>query len=537
MRSQLHVIPALAVAMLGRIEPGVAVPLKRRQAQGYRAFGVADDELELMTMSELDTKPLVELADEVKTDPAKVASSGGKEKELQSKGWAAKQDAREGDELAKINPSGSDITPPVALSAHGFQRVAALRDNGQMGSFMRRLIKEGGYNITDEESLKKLIPHFNGRQGNGTYQELLDALSQASRLEALSSKGTLPKLAEEAKSDPAEAANNGLKGNEQRPTGWAVKQGAPEGDKIVKNYASAPPVALSVHGFQRVAALQDNGAMGSFVRRLIEDRGYKIKDEEAFKKFVPHFNGRQGNGTYVELLNALGQASWLEAKLSNGPLAKLSWLEDELLNDAPAKLADEVRGGPTETANNSLKVKEVDSKVWAPKHDVREGDEIVSINERDAKGDPAKVANNGLKVKEVEPKVWAPKYDVREGDEIVSSNERDAKGDPAKVANNSLKAKELQPKGWFAENTVLEGDESVSVNGHTKDVLVKSYPAEAMTYVVGQTVESRSLAGKWWKAMITRVNDDSSYAMVVDDGYDTKWPNQGLSNIRPVQSS
>eukprot|EP00928_Gymnodinium_smaydae_P085949 TRINITY_DN696_c0_g4_i1.p1 TRINITY_DN696_c0_g4~~TRINITY_DN696_c0_g4_i1.p1 ORF type:complete len:591 (-),score=133.67 TRINITY_DN696_c0_g4_i1:56-1828(-) len=65
------------------------------------------------------------------------------------------------------------------LSEAGYQAVAALKDNGRMGLFVRTLLESQGRVIANMDAFRALLPRFSGMQGVKSYEALVNELSHA----------------------------------------------------------------------------------------------------------------------------------------------------------------------------------------------------------------------------------------------------------------------------------------------------------------------------------------------------------------------
>jgi len=66
----------------------------------------------------------------------------------------------------------------VALDEKGYSAVAALKDDSQMETYVRRVADKLGLRVNDEGSLKGMIPYYSGIKAKQTYNDLVAELTR-----------------------------------------------------------------------------------------------------------------------------------------------------------------------------------------------------------------------------------------------------------------------------------------------------------------------------------------------------------------------
>jgi hypothetical protein len=144
---------------------------------------------------------------------------------------------------------GEGRTAP--LSEEGYQRVAALKNMGQMKAFMRRIIAADGNAVTDEAGLSGVAPFYSGQVAMQSFEALQ---------------------------------------KDTRAATWVMP--LKEFRKAERTWGGTAP--LSEEGYQRVAEMKSDKEMTDFVNRVIASEARWVKDEAGLNGLVPYYSGTRG---------------------------------------------------------------------------------------------------------------------------------------------------------------------------------------------------------------------------------------------------
>jgi hypothetical protein len=184
----------------------------------------------------------------------------------------------------------------VPLSEEGYKIVAKLKDEREMGVFVKRVADELGYQIADEGSLNGVLPYYSGKKATQSFVALTSELSKTSKQrKGWAKKVSLPTA----------------KGSEQilLQESHRVVSSRPRASLMESRRMTAKEVPLSEEGYKTVVELKDNHEMAHFIKRVAEEHGYEIADAGSLSGVVPYYSGKKATQSFVALAAELGRTS------------------------------------------------------------------------------------------------------------------------------------------------------------------------------------------------------------------------------------
>lgn len=168
------------------------------------------------------------------------------------------------------------------LDEAGYQTVQQMRNNHEMEVFMRRTIADLDLVIVNEEGLNAMVPWLSGESGSSSFGnfkgKILNMLGKPDAWVA----------------DP------------QQPEPLAVTEVATPKMALTEVGNS---VALSEEGYMAAANLRSNTEMVSFINRVVDDMGLKVKNRGGVEGLAPFYSGDKQVGSLASLESEIFKAS------------------------------------------------------------------------------------------------------------------------------------------------------------------------------------------------------------------------------------
>jgi hypothetical protein len=183
-----------------------------------------------------------------------------------------------------INLAGVGTSAP--LTDLGYQRVADLNSNVEMGIFTLRTIRQLGYEVVDEERFNGLIPFYSGEKDRQSFSGLKQEIKTISK----------------------------------DLCAWIVeKDGQGDGETSGRN---AP---LTEQGYRMIARKHNPYEMEVYVHRLVQSMKMDVKSKAGLHGFVPYFDCERGAKSLTDLraelvTSAKSPDSWVT--MASGELAQ-----------------------------------------------------------------------------------------------------------------------------------------------------------------------------------------------------------------------
>jgi hypothetical protein len=172
------------------------------------------------------------------------------------------------------------------LSEAGYAQIARLRNDGQMKTFIRRVIKDMGLLALEDGPVNGLVPYYSGSKQTQSYQKLTRELQKIST----------------------------------GPCSWlAPLAGGGEEFKKLKQARADDmgcTVELGESGYARLAGRKSDTDMATFINRVISDMGLRALSENPIHGIAPYYSG-------ANAVQNLGSLKRELQKIKDGPC---SWL-------------------------------------------------------------------------------------------------------------------------------------------------------------------------------------------------------------------
>jgi len=163
---------------------------------------------------------------------------------------------------------GHGLGSTATIDEEGYEEVAKLKDDGEMKTFIKRVIRDYDCRVDDESGLMGIVPWFSGTTGVQSLAKLEESLLFA-------------------------VLANGKR--------WiSYKNGART------TGAHAP---LDLQGYMEVAIIRKHVEMEKFARRLAEHMGVKIIDEVGFKGMIKYHDGAAAFQSFDKLQQEIKSAA------------------------------------------------------------------------------------------------------------------------------------------------------------------------------------------------------------------------------------
>jgi hypothetical protein len=133
------------------------------------------------------------------------------------------------------------------LSEEGYKAVGSSDDVSQMKAFARRIANADGKKIVDESKFNGILPYYNGQVSVQSFAALQKELLSAPWVQSVRD--------------------------------W--------------EYADGNNVPLTEEGYQRVAKMQNNTMMKTFIRRVLSSQARFVTEEAGLSGFVPFYSGKR----------------------------------------------------------------------------------------------------------------------------------------------------------------------------------------------------------------------------------------------------
>lgn len=221
----------------------------------------------------------------------------------------------------------------VPLTEDGYRKVAALEDEEAMLKFVRRLSGALGMSTSTQEQLRDFIPWFDETTAKHSLAAMVSALEtlDMSNIAPLSEKGYQQVAALENDEAMLNFARRqldvlGLRAStEGHMRGWvpwfsgtkakqslaAMVNSLQAQDWVVHNKEMASIAPLSEDGYAQVAALEDDEAMLSFVRRELDALRLRASTQGHLRGWVPWFSGTKAKQTLAAMVDSLHKQDWV----------------------------------------------------------------------------------------------------------------------------------------------------------------------------------------------------------------------------------
>jgi len=183
--------------------------------------------------------------------------------------WAAWKTALLEIKSRKVSSGSSGLGNTASLDELGYQSVVDLKDDAQMGDFIRRLIEQLDCKIEDEGGFKGMIPYFSGTRDKQSFEKLRDTLSQA----------------------------------------FLVHGGSTWLSYRNESGITGDNASLDQVGYMKVAAQRNDEQMRKFVQRLLTQLGVKVIDESGLEGMLHHYSGVDDFQDYSKLLQEVRSAA------------------------------------------------------------------------------------------------------------------------------------------------------------------------------------------------------------------------------------
>jgi hypothetical protein len=184
----------------------------------------------------------------------------------------------------------------VPLSEEGYKAIAKLKDEREMGVFVKRVADELGYKIADEGSLNGVVPYYSGKKATQSFFALTAELSKTAKQR----KGWAKKASLAA--TPNDSTDQIL----LQESGRVVSH-RPRASLMDSGKMTAEEVPLNENGYETMVELRDDSEMAHFIKRVAEELGYEIADVGSLSGVVPYYSGKKAKQSFVALTAELGR--------------------------------------------------------------------------------------------------------------------------------------------------------------------------------------------------------------------------------------
>lgn len=178
--------------------------------------------------------------------------------------------------VSKQKDLGESTAMTAALDESGFRKVAGMRSDSEMKTYVRRVAESCNMKITNDGGLNGLVGWLNGKDAEGSFGAIKKAMFKA--------------LLAASKDHWVDAT----------PARGITGESAP----------------LNVIGYVQVRGLRKPKQMIQFLRRMIKNMGVRITDQDGFKGFVHYYSEPDDSESFQRLMTDIKKAtfehSWAE---------------------------------------------------------------------------------------------------------------------------------------------------------------------------------------------------------------------------------
>merc|ERR1712227_58984 len=81
----------------------------------------------------------------------------------------------------RVEDDDAEFADSVSLGESGYRKIAKLESTSEMEHFIKRVVDELGYKISDVGSLHGVVPYYSGKKAVQSYSALKDELARVSK--------------------------------------------------------------------------------------------------------------------------------------------------------------------------------------------------------------------------------------------------------------------------------------------------------------------------------------------------------------------
>lgn len=198
--------------------------------------------------------------------------------------------------------SSTSLGAEVTLDGMGYDMLTEEGRRSDMETFVRRVIREKGLRVTEEDTFQDILRHYNGECATQSYRQLLAELD----------RGMKPKPCHTVwltRADNPFSPINKMRFYSDVKTSGTMGIGS-----------SAP---LNATGHARVAKTKDNGEMADYIKRVIKLMDMEVTNMWGLRQFLPYHSGECDTQTFVQLVDQLRHSCVASVNCGGGWVRKL----------------------------------------------------------------------------------------------------------------------------------------------------------------------------------------------------------------------